>query len=295
VSSASGNIHLPAGNGLEEALDAAANQDEVLNEDDKLAAKISAVSHRRRPSVTDGISPDEEEAEGWITSYMDVITLLLAFFVMLLALANFETPMPGGAVAESVAEPIGDNVRPTNRPNVSATAASTDASTAARLEQFARSLRDSIDAAMLASGDLAVTVLDNMVIVDISDGIAFDEGAVALSVDGTAVVDNMALQLVLTKFFVGRLPHITVEGHTDNRPTRTAAFPSNWELSSARASGVVRRLIEQGVAPDRLRAVGYADLHPRGSNTTPEGRGQNRRVTLVIHEPGQSGRAAGQF
>lgn len=278
-----GNIHLPKDRGLEEALEAAADRNGDLNEDDHLAAKISAVSHRRRLSVADGIAQDEEEAEGWITSYMDVITLLLAFFVMLLAIANFEMPTPGGAAADPTIEPTG------------ASGPVTDAATAARLEQFARSLRDSVDVTLIQNGTVAVTVLDNMVIVDISDTITFAEGAVALSEEGKAIVDGLALQLVLTKFFVGRLPHITVEGHTDDRPTQTAAFPSNWELSSARASSVVRRLIEQGVAGDRLRAVGYADLHPRADNRTPEGRSQNRRVTLVIHEIGQSGRAAGQF
>jgi chemotaxis protein MotB len=282
--SSASNVHLPLDSSVEEASDAAANQDGTLSEDEQLAAKISAVSHRRRPSLSDGISPDEEEAEGWITSYMDVITLLLAFFVMLLAMANFETPSPGGAVADSVVEPSGANM-----------AAPTDASVAARLEQFARSLRDSVDDTLINSGKLAVTVIDNMVIIDITGAVMFDDGAVALSQEGSAVVDTLALQLALAKFFVGRLPHVTVEGHTDDRSTQTAVFPSNWELSAARASGVVRRLIEQGVAADRLRAVGYADLHPRAANVTPEGRAQNRRVTLVIHEPGQSGRAAGQF
>jgi chemotaxis protein MotB len=287
--SAGGNAHLPHELDADEAPDdvAAADPAASLSEDEQLAAKISAVSHRRRPAATDGISPDEEEAEGWITSYMDVITLLLAFFVMLLATANFQPPTPGGAVAESVVETSGTNTN--------FAAPTTDASVAARLEQFARSLRDSVDTTLIKSGDLAVTVVDDMVIVDIVGAIMFEGGAAALSREGTAVVDTIALQLVLAKFFVGRLPHITVEGHTDNRPTQTAAFPSNWELSSVRASGVVRRLTEQGVGADRLRAVGYADLHPRASNVNPEGRKQNRRVTLVIHEPGQSGRTAGQF
>jgi chemotaxis protein MotB len=75
---------------------------------------------------------------------------------------------------------------------------------------------------------------------------------------------------------------ITVEGHTDNQPIATAKFPSNWELSTARATNVVRFLIGRGVNRYRLGAVGYADLHPIASNATAAGRAQNRRVEIVL-------------
>ncbi|HEV3390548.1 MAG TPA: OmpA family protein [Solirubrobacteraceae bacterium] len=75
---------------------------------------------------------------------------------------------------------------------------------------------------------------------------------------------------------------ITVEGHTDNQPIATAQFPSNWELSTARATNVVRFLIGRGVNRYRLGAVGYADLHPIASNATAAGRAQNRRVEIVL-------------
>lgn len=211
--SAGGNAHLPHELDADEAPDdvAAADPAAALSEDEQLAAKISAVSHRRRPAATDGISPDEEEAEGWITSYMDVITLLLAFFVMLLATANFQPPTPGGAVAESVVETSGTNTN--------FAAPTTDASVAARLEQFARSLRNSVDTTLIKSGDLAVTVVDDMVIVDIVGAIMFEGGTAALSREGTAVVDTIALQLVLAKFFVGACPTSPLRGTpTTDRP-----------------------------------------------------------------------------
>ena len=75
---------------------------------------------------------------------------------------------------------------------------------------------------------------------------------------------------------------ITVEGHTDNQPIATAQFPSNWELSTARATNVVRFLISRGVNRYRLGAVGYADLHPIASNATAAGRAHNRRVEIVL-------------
>jgi chemotaxis protein MotB len=75
---------------------------------------------------------------------------------------------------------------------------------------------------------------------------------------------------------------IRVEGHTDNRPISTVAFYSNWELSAARAASVVRVLASHGVAPARLAVIGYGDTRPRAPNTTAEGRDQNRRVVMVI-------------
>jgi chemotaxis protein MotB len=80
---------------------------------------------------------------------------------------------------------------------------------------------------------------------------------------------------------------IAVEGHTDDVPIKTARFPSNWELSSARASTVVRQLQSAGVAPSRLRAVGFGETRPVAGNHTPEGRAKNRRVVLVLSAVGR--------
>ncbi|MGZ4266752.1 MAG: OmpA/MotB family protein, partial [Solirubrobacteraceae bacterium] len=75
---------------------------------------------------------------------------------------------------------------------------------------------------------------------------------------------------------------ITVEGHTDNVPISSSQYPSNWELSTDRATTVVRYLIAKGVNRERLGAVGYADLHPIASNATTAGRARNRRVEIVL-------------
>ncbi|MDQ0338409.1 chemotaxis protein MotB [Caldalkalibacillus uzonensis] len=80
------------------------------------------------------------------------------------------------------------------------------------------------------------------------------------------------------------IPHlIEVEGHTDNRPISNVRFPSNWELSTARATQVIRHLVEEhGLDPQRFKAVGYGEYHPVASNDSEEGRSQNRRVVMVI-------------
>jgi chemotaxis protein MotB len=80
---------------------------------------------------------------------------------------------------------------------------------------------------------------------------------------------------------------LAVEGHTDNTPIRTEQFPSNWELSAARAASVVRLFVETGIDPRRLTAVGYADQRPKADNATPDGRQQNRRVSISIESRAQ--------
>jgi chemotaxis protein MotB len=75
---------------------------------------------------------------------------------------------------------------------------------------------------------------------------------------------------------------IQVEGNTDNRPIHTEEFPSNWELSAARAASVVHLMTRMGVNPDRMSAIGYGEHRPAADNDSEAGRAKNRRVTLVI-------------
>jgi chemotaxis protein MotB len=89
---------------------------------------------------------------------------------------------------------------------------------------------------------------------------------------------------------------VSVEGHSDNQPINTRQFPSNWELSTSRATSVLRALVRDGVKQERLRAVGYADTRPLKPNSTPQGRAANRRVELILqiqpHYPDEPAAAA---
>jgi chemotaxis protein MotB len=111
----------------------------------------------------------------------------------------------------------------------------------------------------------------------LTDKLLFDSGQATLQPGGAPLLDEVAQLLN-----VDTSHPITVEGHTDNIPIASAEFPSNWELSTARATTVVRFLIRHGVNAGRLGAVGYADLHPIASNATEAGRAQNRRVEIVL-------------
>ena len=105
----------------------------------------------------------------------------------------------------------------------------------------------------------------------------FDSGSAAIRPDSIAAFSRMAEVLASDEYV------IRVEGHTDNVPIHNAQFASNWELSTARATELVRLLITRyNFAPVRLSAAGYAEYHPAGSNATFEGRAQNRRVDVVV-------------
>jgi chemotaxis protein MotB len=110
----------------------------------------------------------------------------------------------------------------------------------------------------------------------VSDRVLFEPGQADLRAEGREVVDKLAAA-------IGRLPNkLAVEGHTDNVPI-SGRYASNWELSTARATTVLRELLERhGISPSRLSAAGYADERPLAANDTAEGRAANRRVELVV-------------
>jgi chemotaxis protein MotB len=123
----------------------------------------------------------------------------------------------------------------------------------------------------------AVVQRRGLVVRVLTDKVLFASGQATLQHEGTPLLEEVAQLLN-----VDQSHPITVEGHTDNVPIATAEFPSNWELSTARATTVVRFLIAHGVGAGRLGAVGYADLHPIASNATAAGRALNRRVEIVL-------------
>jgi chemotaxis protein MotB len=146
--------------------------------------------------------------------------------------------------------------------------------------QSARSLEDQLRAE-LESKDVTISQLQGKLTVNILDRILFDSGEAVLKPDGEAVLQKVAS--ILTQH-----PEIKVHviGHTDNVPIRVTArsrFPSNWELSTARALAAVRFLTERaGVPPERLGAVGYGEFRPVADNATVEGRARNRRIAITI-------------
>ena len=130
---------------------------------------------------------------------------------------------------------------------------------------------------MIESGKLRVRIVRGRMVVELSENILFDSGRADLKKEGAAALTEVAGVLA-------SIPdrEFQIAGHTDNVPIKSARFPSNWELSTARAVTVARYLGSKGVPSNRLSAAGYAETQPVSSNDTPEGRAQNRRIEIVL-------------
>ncbi len=132
----------------------------------------------------------------------------------------------------------------------------------------------------IAAGQVQITQLKDRLTVNMVEKVLFDSGSAVIKKNGRKVLDRVAGILKNVKD-----QQIKVEGHTDNVPigaALTSQFPTNWELSTARATTVVRYLQDQGVDPALLSAEGYAEYRPVASNDTEEGRAKNRRIEIVL-------------
>jgi len=130
---------------------------------------------------------------------------------------------------------------------------------------------------MIDSGKLKVEIRKGRMIVKMSDKILFDPGKTKLKDDGKEALQQLAAVLK----DIGKRDFL-IAGHTDNIPIKTRKFPSNWELSAARAVRVVRFLQDQGVDPRHLGAAGFSEYDPVGDNATEDGRKSNRRIEIVL-------------
>jgi chemotaxis protein MotB len=140
-------------------------------------------------------------------------------------------------------------------------------------DRLAQALREEISA-----GQVEISELRGRMTLRLKDQILFASGSVAVNREGRATLDRVATAL---RGIRGRT--IRVEGYTDNVPVGPSGpYPSNWELSTARAVAVVRHLQERGVDPTLLAAAGYGEFHPVASNDSPDGRSQNRRIEIVL-------------
>lgn len=130
---------------------------------------------------------------------------------------------------------------------------------------------------LIDAGKLRVKIVDGRMVVELATDILFDSGSAQLSANGKIAIGEVAMVL-------SSIPdrRFQVEGHTDNVPIKTAQYPSNWELASARSISVTKALLEAGLPADRVSAASYADYRPVMSNDTPEGRAANRRIEIVV-------------
>ncbi|UFS63634.1 OmpA family protein [Sulfurimonas sp. HSL-3221] len=138
--------------------------------------------------------------------------------------------------------------------------------------QFVKELQKMID-----GGQLTVSIEKGRIVINLPDEVLFASGSATVNKAGQEALAQIAKALAA---FPDR--RFQVEGHTDNVPIKSARFPSNWELSTARALSVVHLMIDEGVSADNVSAAGFGEFHPRATNETPEGRALNRRIEIIM-------------
>ena len=230
---------------------------------------------------------EPENHERWLVSYADFITLLFAFFVVMYSISSLNEGkykilsdslvgvfnQPDRAVKPI---PIGEEQPRTSHQELSAsdTAQAGDAPVDP-LDRIVRSMRAAF-ADLIGSHQLTVRGNEQWVEIELNSSLLFPSGDALPNDMAFGILDKVAN--ILAPFD----NPIHVEGFTDNLPISTDKYPTNWELSAARAGSVVRMLAAGGVQASRLAAVGYGEFQPIADNSTAEGRARNRRVILVI-------------
>ncbi len=212
----------------------------------------------------------------WLLTYADMITLLLALFIILFAISTISA-VKFNKLAQAIAGGFSSTDLVNNPPNGGTTGAQhgrTDeanmAAVKAQLDKYIaqQSLRSKVQTRIGKQG-LVITLL--------SDKTYYDSGSAELRPETKRLLDVVAGQLRNVR------NEVRVEGSTDNVPIATAQFPTNWELSAARATGVTRYLVEhERIDPTRISFAGFGQFRPKFPNDSDAHRQQNRRVDIVI-------------
>jgi chemotaxis protein MotB len=243
--------------------------------------------------------------ERWLVSYADFITLLFAFFVVLYASSQVDKRKVGqlamaiqvafqemGVFPAATTEIPLDGNKPMpfstvqaieqmkNKTETGRTASPPENPVATADQTDLTTLESELQEALrneIALNQVALHRETEGLVVSLKEFGFFNSGSTTIKPESLPALDRIASILAV------RICRLRIEGHTDNVPIHTPQIASNWELSTARATEVVRFLIiNHRFAPERLSAAGYAEYHPIASNLTANGRAQNRRVDIVI-------------
>lgn len=235
----------------------------TIHEDDE-----SVRAHLAQDSGPPLAAHDESN---WLISYADMMTLLCGFFIMLFSMAKMDV-QKYDSFKEAITKQFGgEYVSPP--------------------KEMAKIVTEVLKQ-MELEGKAVVKADATGVSVVFQSTVFFGTLSAEVSSDGSSILNKLIQSVETRQKTLKKTYRIVVEGHTDSRPVFGGLYPSNWELSGARAARVVRMFLDHGFSPDRLTAIGYADTHPQVSAKMPNGSwdelglGKNRRVVLRILEPG---------
>ncbi|QGY39708.1 OmpA family protein [Pseudodesulfovibrio cashew] len=213
---------------------------------------------------------------GWSLTLADMMTLLLCFFVIIVSISKVD-PNRYEAMSDVLAEAMRSKGAPSKR---------VASETRMRVEGKSKNLFAlQLELAKLVGRDanaVSLKMRPDAVAINLKGGVFFQLGSASLTGDALRILDKLAAPLTEAHY------QLTIEGHSDNLPIKSSQFPSNWELSSARASSVARYFIAQGFPKNDIRVLGLADTRPLAPNTDakgnsiPENQSRNRRVVILV-------------
>ena len=212
----------------------------------------------------------EEGAPAWMATFSDMVTLMLVFFILMYAIASKNVQTFKSAIIGAEAKSIGV----------------LEALNAVEVEESLKKLKpeqsDDILSGMSDAAedtDMTVETSASKIVVRVPGASLFKPGQADLQLKARSLLDAVIKE-------VNKHPEykVHIQGHTDDEPISTEKFPTNWELSSSRATAVLRYFVDKGAEPERMTATGYADTFPLGRNDTAPGRAKNRRVEFVLEK-----------
>ena len=249
-----------------------------------------------------------DEPTRWVVSYADFTTMLLALFVVLYAVSQIDiAKMRDFSKSLNKSFSVEQSQTKKKKQDLTDTFLTTKASIVSvpievtfqdQIDSLKAKLKEAQEKApkdMVQLDNVKKTLLDDFgtqneidmlnsergLIIRLKDSVLFDSGSADVKKDALSKLD------IIAEVLNGIPNSVRVEGYTDDQPIATSKFPSNWELSTARATSIVKELIDKyHFPPEKISAAGYGEYKPLDTNTTPEGRQKNRRVDIVILNSG---------
>lgn len=232
---------------------------------------------------------EEEAGEAWLLPYSDLMTLLLAVFIVLFAVSKIDAKK-AQQMSEEFSKTMMDksyNAAASSGGNGSQSGGPLNIETQSELESFLgeyelkklETLKTEIDTKLHDGNmDQSVSTMIDMrgLVIRLNNAVLFDSGSARVNKHEDTLTEVAGILNTTDNY-------IRIEGHTDNVPISRSSYSSNWELSAARAVNVVMYFVDKcNFPPDKLMAVGYGEYKPVGDNTTVEGRTQNRRIDIIV-------------
>ena len=226
---------------------------------------------------------DNVEKKGWLMTYSDMVTLLLCFFVLMISYANYDKQKFWSVIESTRVALGGTGLLPHQKRYIESDLPSSIPPTNTLEDEEFQNLIEVAQSIKDLNGDIDYKITNRGVAIILPDKfILFDSGSARIQEKALPVLQQISQ--ILNKSLERKLRYneIQIAGHADNNPIHTSEFADNWELSTGRATNVLRLLVKYGLDEKRLSAVGYSDQRPVALNDTNEGKAKNRRIEIEI-------------